>query len=336
MIKPKRNVQQLRGNIGSSSFELFVNRDLQWIFRPVHQEHDFGVDGYIDIVKDNEVTGSSIAVQIKCGESYITKKTIGGFRYDGSIKHLNYYSNIPEPVLLIIFDSRGENGWWVEFSLSKTNPGLTENKWWIEIPETNNLSPAVRDEWEKIAGPVLDFSETIQHQWIKDHLTSIATNLVVGIEKIHVVQKDPNSLFLWQEEITKTRQMMLEKRAKVDFWFPGWDEDSRELYQIPEIREYFKSTLELGFPWVYWLQPDFGWQGYGLLFTCICPLDICKKVGNQMCVETSGPEIAKWLEFNFHNLNIFTEKNNIPEEINKELSGNISRFIRAKLINSTK
>ena len=336
MIKPKRNIQQLRGNIGSAFFDLFVNRDLQWIFRPVHQEHDFGIDGYIDIVEDNEITGASIAVQIKCGESYVAKKTIGGFRYEGSIKHLNYYSNIREPVLLIILDSRGENGWWVEFSLSKTNPGLKENKWWIEIPETNKLSSGVRDEWKKIAGPIVDFSENIKHQWIRDKLTSIATNLVVGIERIHVVQNDPISLFLWQEEITKTRQMMLEKRAKVEFWFPGWEADRRELYQVPEIREYLKSTLELGFPWVYWLQSDSGWLGYSLLFSCVCPLDICKKVGDQMYVETSGPEIAKWLELNFRNLNNFTEKNSIPEEINKELSGNISRFIRTKLVDPIK
>jgi hypothetical protein len=44
---------------------LFVNRELGWVFRPVHQENYFGIDGYIDVVESGEITGASLAVQIK-------------------------------------------------------------------------------------------------------------------------------------------------------------------------------------------------------------------------------------------------------------------------------
>ena len=145
-MNPKRTRQQAQGNIGSAAFELFVNRDLGWVFRPVHQEYDFGIDGYIDVIDNGEVTGASLAVQIKCGKSYIAKKTPGGIRYDGEIKHLNYYSNLRVPVLLVVFDENGENGHWVVFQLEKSLPAKSDDRWWIEIPETNILQASVEAE----------------------------------------------------------------------------------------------------------------------------------------------------------------------------------------------
>lgn len=74
---PKQNNRQLTGSKGESFFAYFTNSELGWIYRPVPQESDFGVDGYIDIVNDGNVTGKSIAVQIKCGDSYISKQSQG-------------------------------------------------------------------------------------------------------------------------------------------------------------------------------------------------------------------------------------------------------------------
>ena len=66
--------------------------------------------------------------------------------------------------------------------------------------------------------------------------------------------------------------MMLEKRASVEFWFQGWQTDTRELYEIEEVRKYMHATVEHGFPWIYWLEPDVLWVGYQLLFSCTCPV----------------------------------------------------------------
>lgn len=331
---PKRTQQQKQGNIGSASFDLFVNSELGWIFRPVHQEDDFGIDGYIDIVEEGEVTGASLAVQIKCGNSYVSKKTSGGIRYEGSIKHLNYYSNIRHPVLLVVLDEKGESGWWVLFQLEKTQPCRTPEKWWIEIPKRNILDPNVREEWRQYAGPVLDIEETIREEWARDTFRSICTNLIVTIEKKHVMTCDPTSLFMWQEQMTKTREMMLQKRAKVEIWFPGWDDDERELFEIEEVRAYFAATVEYGFPWIYWLEPDFLWVGYSLLFACTCPIRFSKVQDNKLLLEIDGPTLSTWGMEQFENLNLFTEKNDIPIEINRELSENMFRFTKTKLHDS--
>ncbi|TWU44628.1 hypothetical protein Poly51_58970 [Rubripirellula tenax] len=255
-MNPKRTTQQTRGSIGAAAFDLYVNRELGWIFRPVHQEDDFGIDGYVDIVQDGQVTGKGIAVQIKCGSSYVGKKTPGGIRYDGEIKHLNYYMNLAQPVVLIVLDETGNNGTWAHFELEKTLPTDSEERWWMEIPITNELNASVAQRWTEIAGPVADRMTEFEVEWSRDRFHSTATHLIVALEKESVVACDDESLFLWQSKLLKTRKMMLEKRASIEFWFPGWQNDSRELYEIPEVRSYFAKTLENGFPWIYWLDPS--------------------------------------------------------------------------------
>ena len=51
-----------------------------WLFKRTHQEHDYGIDGYIDIVtEDGHVTGQMFASQIKCGKSFFQEKTKDGY-----------------------------------------------------------------------------------------------------------------------------------------------------------------------------------------------------------------------------------------------------------------
>lgn len=327
-MNPKRTVQQLRGSIGATAFELFVNRELHWIYRPVHQENDFGIDGYIDIVDDGEVTGAGLAVQIKCGETYIAKRTPGGgIRFDGEIKHLNYYSNLRQPVLLIVLNENGGDGHWVQFQLEKTLPSNSPDRWWIEIPDSNKLTSSVSGIWERIAGPIVDMTAAFEAEWANYRFNDICTELIVAIRKDDVLNCDTEPLFQWQSQLLKTRQMMLEKRASVEFWFEGWSDDPRELCEIPEIRNFYRKTLEDHFPWIYWLEPDRAWIGYSLLFNCGCDVTT-SIVDNEIHAIASGREaIENWVNSNFHALNIFTDENNIEIEINKELSANLVRFL---------
>ncbi|MEQ8634443.1 DUF4365 domain-containing protein [Gimesia maris] len=332
-MNPKRTVQQLRGTIGASAFELFVKRDLQWIYRPVHQENDFGIDGYIDVVESNEVTGAGLAVQIKCGNSYIAKRTEGGIRYDGEIKHLNYYCNHRQPILLIVLDENGENGYWVEFQLEKTLPADSPNKWWIEVPIENKLTAAVASKWKDIAGPTYDMTPAFEEEWKNYRFNDWCNSLIVAIRKNDVITCDTQPLFQWQSQLLKTRQMMHKKRASVEFWFEGWDDDCRELWDIPEIRAFYQKTFDDRFPWIYWLQPDFLWQGYQLLLSCGCEVST-KRTGDTVQIRPASRDaMKKWFDENFRSLNLFTDANQISLDINKECSDNLFRFLSTNVSN---
>lgn len=97
------------GGLGLEIVSRIVRYNLKWLLRPNHQEHDFGIDGQIDIIaEDNTVTGHMIGVQIKCGKSFFEEQNRWGYIYRGERKHFNYLSNYPIPVVIVICDPATE------------------------------------------------------------------------------------------------------------------------------------------------------------------------------------------------------------------------------------
>ncbi|MTJ55764.1 DUF4365 domain-containing protein [Anabaena sp. UHCC 0253] len=106
---PKYSNSAQKGELGVILVSRLFSQHFQWIFRRVHQEQDFGIDGYVDIVNDkNQVTGRTFAVQIKCGSSYFKKSKYGEYWYQGENKHLNYLLNHPVPVVIILVNPESE------------------------------------------------------------------------------------------------------------------------------------------------------------------------------------------------------------------------------------
>lgn len=73
MDLPKYKRSNQTGRKGLNELKGIVEEQLEWILRPSHQEDDFGVDGYIDIIDGESVTGKSIAFQAKTGQSYLVE-----------------------------------------------------------------------------------------------------------------------------------------------------------------------------------------------------------------------------------------------------------------------
>ena len=136
MIFPKITSSNMKGMTGQAYFQCFVNEYLKCVYHPIHEENDFGIDGYIEIVINGNVTGKLVGVQIKHGNSYFNNSTEYGYKYVGEQKHLNYYLNNRSPIFIIIIDDDCNRINWVQFDIAKTMP-IDEKKWWIEIPKEN-------------------------------------------------------------------------------------------------------------------------------------------------------------------------------------------------------
>lgn len=105
----KRRNTDVTAEIGVNVVSTIINDELGWIFHRTHQKHDFGVDGYVDYVnRAGGVTGKFLAVQRKTGESYLNKLGSAHW-YRDTKEHLNYFLNLPIPVLLIVCDPILEN-----------------------------------------------------------------------------------------------------------------------------------------------------------------------------------------------------------------------------------
>ena len=72
------------GEFGVRIVSKVISDTFGWLFKRNHQEHDFGIDGQVELVtNDGAVTGQMLAVQIKCGRSFLVEKNKWGFVYMG-------------------------------------------------------------------------------------------------------------------------------------------------------------------------------------------------------------------------------------------------------------
>src|SRR5687767_1864862 len=116
---PQRTKSAHLGELGVSLVSRVVHEEFGWLFRRNHQENDFGIDAYIEVVTSNgSVTGQMLAVQIKCGASYFAETNRWGFVYQ--TKHFNYLANCPIPVLLILCHPETNECYWVKFAPEET------------------------------------------------------------------------------------------------------------------------------------------------------------------------------------------------------------------------
>ncbi len=268
---PKYGKSQSLGKIGESFIDSFVHKKLEWIYRSTHQESDFGIDGFIDIVTDRNVTGQTIGIQVKCGDSYFNKKTEGGIRYDGENKHLNYYLNCPFPIVLIVLNGECTQGKWLEFNANITAP--SKNGWWLEIPDKNILSTSVKTDWELIAGPVVDNSEKIALSWKINNALDESDFGVYLIHKDDVLACDFTGLKDVIYRLSRNKTSLLKNRGTLEVLIAGYDEDPREAYEIPEIRNFYSESLNAGIPWFYFLGKQANGMGLTVLLFACCDIE---------------------------------------------------------------
>lgn len=316
---PKYGKSQRQGKAGESYFDSFVHSELGWIYRSTHQESDFGIDGYIDVVTDGNVTGQTLGVQIKCGDSYFYNESDGGIRFNGDNKHLNYYINCPYSIILIVLNSDCSEGKWVEFDVSVTSP--SGNGWWIEIPEKNILAASVRERWEIIAGPVSENDESISLSWEANEALDKADFGTYLVHKDDILACDFSGINDVINRLSRNKVSLLKNRGTLEVLIAGYDDDPRESYEIPEIRNWFQKSLENGVPWFYFLGGQA--QGMGLtvlLFSC-CDIEVKYiESGNSYVEILNFKQVQDWLDINFHNLNEFSDEREIPESVNREMS----------------
>ncbi|GFE68610.1 hypothetical protein [Chroococcus sp. FPU101] len=126
---------------------------------------------------------------------------------------------------------------------------------------------------------------------------------------------------------------MIKKRNTIEIYFPEYQLDYQEMYEISEIRNRFTTSMIKGIPWFYFLNFEEPSISLKLLFSCTCDVQLLNVEDEKHLLEIRQKEqISYWLTMNFHNLNSFIDSNDIPEEINKEISESIFDWLKKNLI----
>ena len=82
------------------------------LFQKIDQENDLGIDAIVEFIENNEPLCSSIAIQIKSGDSYYNN-TNGeiSFPVEG---HYNYWLNYSLPVIGVVYVTQKKNAFWID------------------------------------------------------------------------------------------------------------------------------------------------------------------------------------------------------------------------------
>lgn len=331
---PKITKSQQMGQIGVDLVSAKVHHELEWIFRKNHNEHDFGIDGYIDIVTTSgDVTGSCLAVQIKCGHSFFKTKTEDGVTYYGENKHLNYLINHPVPVIIILCDPQTNNCIWELFEPEKTEP--TKTGWKLAMPEDKFFSKIAISELESIAGPSHDYTEDLNQYWAENDLfdnIAGAIYYIVGREDIESNYFENVEDFF--KRLMRKKGTARKYQGRVEFGIHGYDIDPRELFEIPEVVSFIKKIEPIVKYWFFFLSTHNKASGLKMITACISDAKIVTTDINnrKVFIQFDKEKLVDFMERNFCWLNEMTDLLNISLEENKRVSNEINELFAGQMV----
>lgn len=321
---PMQNQNQRKGRKGESRFADFVVNSLNCIYHKIDGSDDFGIDGHIEIVANNAVTGRYVAVQVKHGNSYFAQKTESGYKFVGKDKHLNYYLNSPVPVFIVIMDDNFERMLWVHFELAQILP-VGSDSWWIEMPENNTLEANFANSIFTSVGNIIDYSELVASIKCTNSMLNDVDTIAIGISKDEVNTLDFSDVMATFEALSRNKTIRNKFMSACSLFFPEYDDDPREIIQIPEVMQWLKKSISYNVPWFYFLDTSKTSGIHLLLFAYANPLLRPQKNGF-IYAEIDARETAKFLEHAFVNLNAFTELYNVGFDDNKKISEKLANY----------
>ncbi|MBO6880168.1 DUF4365 domain-containing protein [Winogradskyella sp.] len=313
MKLPKYDKNSKKGEAGLTIIKSIVEDELNWIFRKNHQEDDFGIDAYFDIIAEyGQVTGKSIAVQIKTGASYFSEQNDFGWVYRGEMKHLNYYLNHDIPVVIIIVDDKLKKGFWCVCDLEKTEKA--GESWKITVPFNQELSKNSKTELLNYISPVTDYVSQLEHFWKTNKMLLKQQRFLLIVGKEDIERTNYTDLISAFSRLEVNPELIRHYRSKVDVSIHGYDYDPRELFEIPEVVTWIKGIFSKIDGWLYFLASDEISGFLKLLF--ITHAKITNRIPGRIEYETKHS--ADFLSALFEGLNKFCDKHNISDEINIE------------------
>lgn len=322
MELPKYDNSSKKGEDGATIVKAIIEGELKWIFRKNHQETDFGIDAYIDLITDKgHVTGKSIALQIKTGDSYFKEQNERGWIFRGELKHLNYYLNHDIPVIIVLVDDQNKSAYWCLCDPSETE--RTGENWKITVPFNQKLDASSKLELSKYISPVTDYVSQLEHFWNVNKLLKDQERIVFVVDKSDIEKKNYSQLIMAFARLEVNDELILNLKGKVDVWIHGYDEDKRELYEIKEVKEWLTTVFKKINSWTYFLAMDKSSQFLKLLF--ICHAKIKRITLGKIEYETSYS--ANFISELFTGLNEFCYKHNISMSTNMELSKKLIDYL---------
>ena len=286
---PKLSSAQRKGAAGVTVVTGLVENELKWRFRRNHQEDDFGIDGYVDIVrKDGAVLGKCFAVQIKTGPSHVAKTSEQGLLLYGELKHLNFFLNSPVPVVLVWVDDSVNRAWWVHVQPHAIR--MTKVGWSILIPKANRFAASSSAALAALAGPTIDYLPLVGQMNVIRDMACSSERMIFLITKEEVTAGDVSRLQDFFRMFEAAPDVLPDIRNKLTLAVHGYNEDQREVYEIPEVRTWFAKAESAVLGWSYYLDTESRYSTLKVFMMCTCKVEVRGERGTQKMIWISPNE----------------------------------------------
>lgn len=324
---PSIQKSTIKGESGITIVKYIVEERLGWLFRQNHFENDFGIDAYIDVITETgQVTGKSIAIQLKTGISFFDEANEIGFIFRGDIKHLNYYMNLQIPILIVIVDEVGKTAYWEVFKSEKVIQA-GEN-WKMTIPLKNTLSIELKETLKQYVGPITDYASQFAEQWELDKILNEGKNrIILRVDKDDVIKNDIDPVLFAIKRFLQSPELILSLKSSIDISFDDFEDDKRELYEIPEVQAYLDKLYNSHNCWPYLMAMD---KAAGFIITLFCHYVPFNKgpydVNGKYKIEFKPIDSWPFIESLFHKLNEYCEQIGLSDKTNIEITQKINSY----------
>lgn len=326
---PKRPQSARTAELGMNAVATFVNDSLGWILRRVHGEADYGIDAFIDVVGDDStVTGQSLAVQVKCGKSFFREENEVGYIFRGERKHLNYYANHAIPVLIIICDPESRACFWQEFDIDRTDGSASG--WSLTIPKVQVLDNRTKLQWLSLLGPQAELDPELNRQWAMNELLKAVELIQYPISRQSIEDLNFEHICSFFDRLEKNIPLCLKTQGRVEISISGYDDDPRELWEIEEVRNWFRLAYPMVRYWFYFLNTKGKATSLRLLFLLMC--DPTRHNAGRKLLVLDQHRMKFVFDSCFVWMNELTEELGLSDEVNKRITAEVFEACKAHFI----
>lgn len=147
----------------------------------------------------------------------------------------------------------------------------------------------------------------------------------VAISKTDVIMENFSNIWELIKKMASNKEKLISSRNTWEVFFTGYDDDPREIPDIPEVVNWIKQSVQAGIPWFYFMNCDL--SATGLLTFMIC-------AGAEHAPDSHEryyfiqEKIMPFIKKNMDNLADFADEYHLPIKVGMEATDSIMEFIQ--------
>lgn len=149
---------------------------------------------------------------------------------------------------------------------------------------------------------------------------------MVEIQKMDVLMEDYSYIQGLIDDFASDIDKLIEARNTWEVFFAEYDDDPREIFEIPEILNWIEQSVEAGIPWFYFMKATSNSLGLSAFMTAYAGNSDSEVPGRYFLDKDKA---LLFIKKNLKNLELFSEKYAIPDEVACAATDTVMEYISA-------